>query len=116
MIGRIIANPAYAGDIAYRDVHVPDAHPALIDRAMITQARALAAARADAHTQRAASPADYYLTGLITCPDCGSKYIGTAAHGRTRTYRYYTCHSRNRYGGAGCRGARLNETPPTPPS
>ena len=52
--------------------------------------------------------ADYHLTGLISCPDCGNAYIGTAATGRTRTYRYYTCYSRNRYGTAGCQGPRLD--------
>ena len=79
----------------------------LIDRDTFNQARDIAEARADAHTQRAVSPSEYHLTGLITCPDCGRKYIGTAATGRSRTYRYYTCFSRNRYGAAGCQAARL---------
>jgi site-specific DNA recombinase len=53
--------------------------------------------------RRAANPSDYDLTGLIICPRCGHKYIGTNATGRTRTYRYYTCFSRQRYGTkAGC--------------
>jgi site-specific DNA recombinase len=106
-VARILDNPAYAGDIAYRDVYVTDAHEPLIDRNTFNQAREIAEARADAHTQRAVSPGDYHLTGLITCHDCGRKYIGTAATGRTKTYRYYTCFSRNRYGGAGCTGIRL---------
>jgi site-specific DNA recombinase len=106
-IARILDDPAYIGDLAYADVYVPDAHEPLIDRATFEQARQIADARADAHTQRAASPGEYHLTGLITCPDCGRKYIGTAARGRSRTYRYYTCFSRNRYGGAGCSGVRL---------
>jgi site-specific DNA recombinase len=100
-IARILDNPAYAGDIAYRDVYVADAHEPLVDRAIFSQAREIAEARADAHTKRAVSPGDYHLTGLITCPDCGRKYVGTAARGRSRTYRYYTCFSRSRYGSAG---------------
>jgi site-specific DNA recombinase len=107
-IARILDNPAYTGDLAYADVYVPDAHPPIIDRDTFTIARQIADARADTHTQRAASPSDYYLTGLITCPACGGKYIGTAAHGNTRSYRYYTCYSRNEYGVAGCKSARLN--------
>jgi site-specific DNA recombinase len=106
-IARILDNPAYVGDIAYRDVYVADAHEPLIDRDTFNQARDIAKARADAHTQRAVSPGDYHLTGLSTCPDCGCKYLGTAATGRSRTYRYYTCFSRNRYGSAGCTGIRL---------
>jgi len=106
-ISRILANPAYAGDIAYGDVHVENAHQALIDRAIWQRARALATARAESSNPRAASDTDYYLTSLIRCPDCGHNYIGTAATGRNRTYRYYTCYSRNRYGTSGCTGPRL---------
>jgi site-specific DNA recombinase len=106
-ISRIIANPAYAGDIAYGEVYVQDAHEPLISRATWRKALAIAAARADEHSQRAASPGDYHLSGLITCPDCGHKYVGTSATGRTRTYRYYTCFSRARYGAYGCQAARL---------
>lgn len=49
------------------------------------------------------------LTGLIRCPQCGRGYVGTAAHGRTSSYRYYTCWSRVRYGTkAGCDTHRFN--------
>jgi site-specific DNA recombinase len=106
-VGRILDNPAYAGDIAYRDVYVKDAHDALIDRDTWQRARDIAEARSDAHTQRAMSGSDYHLTGLITCPECGHKYIGTSAKGRNRLYHYYTCFSRTRYGTAGCDSPRL---------
>jgi site-specific DNA recombinase len=54
------------------------------------------------------SDSDYYLTGLLTCPQCGQRYIGTSARGRTRTYRYYTCFTRTRYGKhATCTAPRL---------
>jgi site-specific DNA recombinase len=106
-ISRIIANPAYAGDLCYGEVYVQDAHEPLISRQMWQKALAIAAARAGEHTQRAASPADYHLTGLITCPACGHSYVGTSATGRTRTYRYYTCFSRARYGPHGCPAPRL---------
>jgi site-specific DNA recombinase len=106
-ISRIIANPAYADDIAYGDVYVQDAHESLVSRQMWQKALAIAADRAGEHTQRAASPADYHLTGLITCPACWHSYVGTSATGRTRTYRYYTCFSRARYGPHGCPAPRL---------
>src|SRR6266540_1101379 len=38
-INRILDNPAYVGDIAYRDVLVPDAHDPLIDRDTFRRAR-----------------------------------------------------------------------------
>jgi len=106
-IARILVNPAYAGDIARGSVYVPDAHPALIDRNTFARAGEIAAARSGPHTQRAASQGDYQLTSLITCPGCGCKYIGTAAHGRNQTYRYYTCFTRARYGTTACPTARL---------
>ncbi|MGC4895468.1 recombinase family protein [Micromonospora sp. DT31] len=107
-INRILDNPAYVGDIAYRDVYVPDAHDALIDRDTFQRAQDIAAARGDVQTQRAMSDSDYYLTGLLTCPRCGQRYIGTSANGRTRRYRYYTCFTRTRYGKhATCDAPRL---------
>ncbi|MBI3686100.1 MAG: recombinase family protein [Actinobacteria bacterium] len=106
-IGRILTNPAYLGAIAYRDVYVPDAHPALVDQATWQRAHDIATTRAQANTHRALSDSTYHLTGLITCPTCGTKYIGTSATGRSRTYRYYTCFSRVRYGPAGCTSPRL---------
>jgi site-specific DNA recombinase len=45
----------------------------------------------------------------VSSPQCGRRYIGTAARGRYKTYRYYTCWSRARYGtAAGCDIHRLN--------
>jgi hypothetical protein len=37
-VGRVLANPAYAGDIIRGDICVPDAYPALIDRATFQRA------------------------------------------------------------------------------
>ncbi|WP_369597260.1 zinc ribbon domain-containing protein [Micromonospora sp. NBS 11-29] len=37
------------------------------------------------------SDSDYYLTGLLTCPHCGQRYIGTSANGRTRYGKHATC-------------------------
>ncbi|MEV6631610.1 recombinase family protein [Actinoplanes sp. NPDC051470] len=107
-IGRILDNPAYTGDIVYGDTHVTDAHPALIDRETWRRVRDIADARSDTHHQRAMSDSDYHLTGLITCPRCKNRYIGTSAKGRTRRYHYYTCYSRTRYGADGCTSPRLD--------
>ena len=76
--------PAYLGDSRFGDVTVADAHPAS------STATPVAACQRDPRRPRRGLPtggsnSDYHLTGLITCPDCGNKYIGTSAHGRTRT-------------------------------
>ena len=38
----------------------------------------------------------------------GTVQIGTRATGRSRTYRYYTCHTRNRYDSNACDAPRLD--------
>ncbi len=73
-----------------------------------TTAEQLLTARGEARSQRAASNSDYHLTGRIRCPHCHKGFIGTAAHGRTKTYRYYTCWTRARYGTTTCPADRIN--------
>ena len=107
-IGRILANRVYLGEVHFRDVVATDAHPALIDETTFAAAQRLRDARGDKQTQRAGSDSDYHCTGLITCPRCGHKYVGTSATGKTRRYRYYTCFSRTRYGAAGCPAGRID--------
>jgi site-specific DNA recombinase len=86
-IGRILANRVYLGEVHFRDVIATDAHPALIDEATFNATQRLRDARGNKQTQRAGSNSDYHCTGLITCPQCGHKYVGTSAVGRIRRYR-----------------------------
>jgi site-specific DNA recombinase len=106
--GRILANRVHLGEVHFRDIVATDAHPALIDDATLAAAQRLRDARGDKQTQRAGSDSDSHCTGLITCPRCGHKYVGTSARGKTRRYRYYTCFSRTRYGTAGCPAGRID--------
>jgi site-specific DNA recombinase len=103
----MLANRLYLGQVVFRDITTANAHPALVEPDLFEQCQAILTARAQAHSQRAASNSDYHLTGLITCPHCGNKYIGTAATGKLRRYRYDTCFARTRYGSAGCTAARM---------
>jgi site-specific DNA recombinase len=57
VIGLMLANPAYAGDITRGDIRVPDAHEPLISRQTFAQAARIAASRSGQHQQRAAKPA-----------------------------------------------------------
>ena len=63
--------------------------------------------RGENYSKRRSNPSEYLLGGLLTCAHCGSTFIGTAARGNRYTYRYYTCHRRNRYGPKGCNADRL---------
>ncbi len=109
-IGRMLSNRLYLGEVGFRDVTAERAHPPLIDEELFAQCQAILEARGDAHSQRAASNSnsDYDLTGRITCPKCGCKYVGTSATGKLRRYRYYTCFTRARYGPTGCDAARID--------
>ena len=82
-IGRILANRVYLGEVHFRDIVTTDAHPALIDEEIFAAAQRLRDARGDKQTQRAGSDSDYHCTGLITCPRCGHKYVGTSARDKT---------------------------------
>jgi site-specific DNA recombinase len=107
-IGRMLANRLYLGEVGFRDVIVARAHPPLVHPDLFDQCQAILQARGEAGSSRAASNSDYLLTGQITCPRCGHKYIGASATGKLRRYRYYTCYSRVRYGRAGCPAARID--------
>jgi site-specific DNA recombinase len=110
IVSRIIANPAYVGDIVQGEIIVPDAHPALVDRDTWGRVRRIADARAKEFNQQTLGKSDFCLSGLIVCPECGSRYFGTTATGRNRTYSYYTCYSRARYSKHGCQAPRLDAT------
>jgi len=107
-IGRMLANRLYLGEVGFRDVTVHDAHPPLVDADLFERCQRILAVRGEIGSQRAASNSDYHLTGRITCPNCGHKYVGTSATGKLRRYRYYTCFSRTRYGRAGCAASRID--------
>jgi site-specific DNA recombinase len=105
----VVTNRIYLGEKRFRDIAVPDAHVAIIDVEQFELAQRILGKRSTQIGQRAANPSEYMLTGLIRCPQCGRGYVGTAAHGRTASYRYYTCWSRVRYGTkAGCDIHRFN--------
>jgi site-specific DNA recombinase len=108
-VAMIVTNHNYIGEKRFRDIVVTDAHEAIITPEQFDLAQRILGKRSAEIGQRAANPSEYTLTGMIYCPQCGRRYVGTAAHGRSKTYRYYTCWSRARYGtGGGCDTHRLN--------
>ncbi|PPJ24454.1 recombinase family protein, partial [Nocardia nova] len=105
---RTLSNPVYIGELSFRDITVADCHPPLIDIDTYTEAARLLAERGEDHAHRRANGSDYTLTGRMRCPSRGTAMIGTRAHGKTKVYRYYTCHTRSRYDSTRCNGYRLN--------
>jgi site-specific DNA recombinase len=115
-IGRMLTNRLYLG---FLDVTVPGAHPPLVEPELFEPCQQILTARGEVGSAGADSNSDYHLTGLITCLECGCKYIGASATGKLGRYRYYTCFSRVRYGRSGCTAPRidadyLDTAPPTP--
>jgi len=106
-ISNLLSNRVYIGDKVFGDITVTDAHQPIVAKELFEQAQSILTVRGEPGSKRRASNSDYDLTGLITCPACGLKYIGTSATGRSRIYRYYTCFSRVRYGRHGCDAPRL---------
>lgn len=107
-INAMLSNRLYLGVSGFREVVVPDAHEALTDPDMFEQCQRILTTRGEPGSSRAASNSGYYLTGLITCPECGCKYVSTSATGKLRRYHYYTCFSRVRYGRQGCTAPRID--------
>ena len=105
----VLRNRAYLGEVYFRgtwykaDPH----HPALIDEATFVAAEQIMIARGENHSHRAANASDYYFAGKTICGHCGKRYLGTAAHGKTARYAYYTCYSKLRYGRNVCDADRI---------
>jgi site-specific DNA recombinase len=103
----VLRNRAYLGEVYFRGVWHLAPHPPLIDADLFAKAQELLAERGEDYSRRTAHVSDYLLSGLVKCSKCGCHYTGTVAHGRSNTYRYYTCFSRQRYGTRRCDADRL---------
>jgi site-specific DNA recombinase len=103
----VLQNRSYLGEIFFRGVHHPATHSALVDSKLFERAKKLLEERGEDLAKRRSNPFDYLLTGLMRCTRCGKSYVGAAAHGKRNRYRYYVCHSRQRYGSDACSADRL---------
>jgi site-specific DNA recombinase len=104
----VLTNRVYLGEVRFREIVALDAHAAVIDPATFDLAQQILAERGEMPAKKAMASSDYHLTGKITCPACNQRYLGTNAYGRNRTYRYYTCFTRNRYNVEQCSAPRIH--------
>ncbi len=108
--GRVISllkNPTYLGLLPFGGQLHEAGHEPLVTRELFERAAALLKKRGATHSLRRSNPTDYLLTSFLRCSRCGHGFIGTVAHGRSTTYRYYTCYSRHRHGTSICDQDRL---------
>ncbi len=96
-VADVLINRVYVGEVHFREIIAVEAHAAMIDPATFDLAQEILTLRGEA-PNKASSPSAYHLTGKIACPACTRRYVGTNAVGGSRTYRYYTCWTRSRYG------------------
>jgi site-specific DNA recombinase len=107
-VADVLTNRVYLGEVHFREIIAVDAHDSVIDPATFDLAQQILVERGESPTKKANASSEYHLAGKITCPLCTRRYIGTNAYGRSRTYRYYTCWTRNRYGVDHCDAPRLD--------
>jgi site-specific DNA recombinase len=92
----VLRNRAFVGEVSFRGVWRPGAHPPLVERELFDAAQAILDARAGDPALRRSNPTDYLLSTLaFVCDRCGHPMVGASARGRGgMRYAYYTCASR----------------------
>jgi site-specific DNA recombinase len=103
----VLSNQAYVGRVHWRDQTFLGLHEPLIDQDTFDHAQTLLKERGEDLAMRAASRADFLLTGLVRCGRCRRAYIGMSAKGNGGTYHYYACSGRQKLGRKSCDGERL---------
>jgi site-specific DNA recombinase len=104
---KLLRNRVYIGQVYFRGTHHDAPHTPLVHTDVFDKAQRLLADRGEHVSKRASNSSEYLLGGLIICGRCGKRYVGMSAHGRNHRYRYYTCHTRQRYGPDACDGDRV---------
>jgi site-specific DNA recombinase len=103
----VLSNEAYVGRVHWRDQTFPGLHEPLIDQDIFDRAQALLKQRGEDLAMRAASRAEFLLTGLVRCGRCRRAYVGMSAKGNGGTYHYYACSGRQKLGRKSCDGERI---------
>lgn len=130
-VRQVLQNPAYVGDLVYGKTRnalkriynhqgyskvqsrnalpeedwivVHDTHAPLISHDMFTRAERIRSARAKQNPRKSRHP----LTGLLICDCCGAGMVCQQQRYRGKTYRYYTCGRRFRFGRIACEQPNL---------
>lgn len=106
-VHRTLTNRSYTGTFIYHSgerngVEIPLEIPALINEADFDAVQNILSIRNPKKTPPRTITGDVLLTGILTCPNCGSGM--TTATGKSGRYRYYKCSQTIRVGKTGCPG------------
>jgi len=94
----IITNSVYAGNIRWNGEIFDGKHQSLVDKETFKKAQSILSERRGDPSLRRSNLSDYPLSGLLQCQLCGRHLVGVSAHGRNRTYQYYACPGKFKYG------------------
>ena len=116
-ISTLLANENYTGTMIFgygrkvdsgadspAPVRVPDAHPAIVDKALFDLARRKVKDRSPgAAIPPAAMASRFLLSGFTHCALCGSAMVGATAHNwQGKKYDYYRCSQAMKQGARSC--------------
>jgi len=90
-VQRLLTNPAYMGQLVYRDIRTEGAFPVIIDDDRWNQVQALRLQRARAHPRRMGAESPYILSGRLWCATCGRPMNGRVSRNGKYENRYYAC-------------------------
>ncbi|MCK6587280.1 MAG: recombinase family protein, partial [Polyangiaceae bacterium] len=102
-IARVLKSPLYAGFMMYGDELHPGEQPAIIDESTYRAAQAILAGTSREVRWTGTNP-DYVLRSLVRCGRCGEMMCpgSTTKPSTGKTYRFYRCSKREKYGKDQC--------------
>jgi len=107
-IARVLRSPLYVGLMMHGAERFPGEHPPLIDESTHQQAQRLLGESGREHRVSGMNP-EYVLRGLLCCGSCGDPMTpaSTTKKKSRKTYRFYRCSRRDKYGKDLCPGRPL---------
>ena len=90
-VRRMLSNRKYIGEYRYKDIVIPDAIPAILDKDLFDKVQRRIGVNAHAPAMHKAK-VEYLLTTKLFCGKCKAMMIGDSGTGKKgTTYYYYKC-------------------------
>ena len=102
-IGRMAHNKRYIGTYCYKDIEIPEAFPAIIDKETFERVQV----RLKMIEKKRHDKTDYLLSGKLFCGHCGKRMNGEKGRSKNgEYYHYYTCEGKKK---KSCTKARVKK-------
>jgi site-specific DNA recombinase len=102
IMGRLLANPIYAGKVIADGHEIPGEHPALVEEETFAKVAAQLSAGRNGREWVARNLHGFLLRSLVRCSVCQTAMISSTGRSRGKDYRYYTCLSARQRGTSAC--------------